>query len=561
MGRQPPELPVLDNPLFLRFARERLRPRTLLPWALVTLVFAAFIFLLTYLALLGREVTTAQEAARSGFTALVIFQAFILMLLGTGRVASTVATDKERGLLDYHRITPMTGTSRIVGYMFGAPVLEYVLFLLTMPFALYAIIVGEMAPMRIAQLYAVGLASVWLYHSAAMVAGMVTVSPRRAAMLSQGMVLLLYLIVPQLSGLGFRFLQYLTARPTFLVVAESELGWVARGAPGATLAETAADLRVVHFVTFTLGSTVFTLLFQALLIFSLLLIVHRRWRRANCHAFSKSYALGFYAAAMGLMVGCLWPYLARTELFHQVGESAMQKITYGFVLICGVLCLLLAHLITPTRHDYLRGLRRARKLKLREIPHGSDEADATTWMVSLMAVTVIGFTLLMFAGRGFDRFDGPAPSWPVLGLVVATLLGSITAGYLARAWGELRGMMLFLFLVWICPVLAAIIVFASVPGAEVTAAYLAAPSAPVGLVWAVLLLAEHGAMADAFAVLLDHALALTMLSLVVQVGTAVAFSVKLLELRRGLIRSEAAAARLGDPGILPAVEQQPQTVT
>ncbi len=550
MATQSGELPVLDNPIFLRFARERLRLRQLLPWALVTVVFALFIFLLTYLGLLHRaQATTPQEAARSGFVALVIFQAFILMLLGTGRVAATVATDKERGLLDYHRITPMSPVSRIVGYLFGAPVMEYVLFLLTMPLSLYAILVGQMDVLAVGQLYIVGLSGVWLYHGSAMVAGMVASSPRRAAMLSQGLVLLLYLLVPQLGGLGFRFLQYLTARPTFLVVAERELGLDA----GATMGESLADLGVVYFLNFQIGSTLFSLLLQGFLTFSLLLIVYRRWQRAHCHAFSKRYALTFYAVTMALIIGCLWPYLSNTALFNMVGQTAMQKITYGYMLLGALLALVLGHLISPTRHDYLRGLRRARKLGLGDIPRHSDEADATIWVISFMAIATMGFTLLMFAGRAFDRFDmvaGP-PSWPTLALVLAVMLSTIAAGYFARAWGETRGMLMFAFLGWVCPLLAGTIVIVSAPDGEVAAAYVAAPSAPVGMGWSVLLLADAEFMTDPFARIAPHAFVLTVLSLAFHVMVAVIFASRLVELRRSLIASEAAAARTGDTDALP----------
>ena len=43
------------------------------------------------------------------------------MFLGTGRVASITAEERESGLLDYQRMTPMNPFSKIVGYIFGIP--------------------------------------------------------------------------------------------------------------------------------------------------------------------------------------------------------------------------------------------------------------------------------------------------------------------------------------------------------------------------------------------------------------------------------------------------------
>ena len=62
----------------------------------------------------------------------------ILMGLGTGQVASGLARERLEQLVDYQRMTPMTPTAKILGYLFGLPIREYFLFALTLPFLAFA---------------------------------------------------------------------------------------------------------------------------------------------------------------------------------------------------------------------------------------------------------------------------------------------------------------------------------------------------------------------------------------------------------------------------------------
>ena len=65
------------------------------------------------------------------------------MFLGTGRVASITAEERESGLLDYQRMTPMNPFSKIIGYIFGIPAREYYMFFFTLPFLAHAVLVGN----------------------------------------------------------------------------------------------------------------------------------------------------------------------------------------------------------------------------------------------------------------------------------------------------------------------------------------------------------------------------------------------------------------------------------
>ena len=123
------------NPLVIKGIRERLRIKQLIAWGLFALIITSFAYLTAYLEASDSQWVYDDEmeewipgkpspinGARAAFPVLLIAQGFILLFLGTGRVASGTAEEREIGLLDYQRMTPMNPFAKIVGYLFGLPV-------------------------------------------------------------------------------------------------------------------------------------------------------------------------------------------------------------------------------------------------------------------------------------------------------------------------------------------------------------------------------------------------------------------------------------------------------
>ena len=105
--------------------RENLRLKHLVAAGLFSLIVCSTIYLTAYLE--GSEGRWTQDpvtknwekgdglpvnGARNAFTFLLALQGFYLMFLGTGRVASITAEERESGLLDYQRMTPMNPFSK-----------------------------------------------------------------------------------------------------------------------------------------------------------------------------------------------------------------------------------------------------------------------------------------------------------------------------------------------------------------------------------------------------------------------------------------------------------------
>ena len=89
-------------------------------------------------AVIDMESLTAKHmitAARSALMPMLILQGVILFVFGTAQVAGGMTAERDEGVIDYQRLIPMSPLAKVVGYVFGLPVREYVMFLTTLPFA------------------------------------------------------------------------------------------------------------------------------------------------------------------------------------------------------------------------------------------------------------------------------------------------------------------------------------------------------------------------------------------------------------------------------------------
>src|SRR5690606_17510635 len=201
------------NPVFVRFWRSRLRLRRSVFWYLLTLIVTSFVVTLTYIVRTNAG-TPPVDAARSLWIPLLIIQGLILMVKGTGSVSAGLIQDKIDQTLDYQRLTPVSPVRNLVGYLFGLPVLEYVMFALTLPHLAFIAVVGQIPPATLLSVYCSFFVCVILYHMTGIAAGMVIRRWIFGYMLSILLVLFVNVILPTfVSQLGLRFFQYLSVWP------------------------------------------------------------------------------------------------------------------------------------------------------------------------------------------------------------------------------------------------------------------------------------------------------------------------------------------------------------
>jgi len=492
-----PLLNLADNPVFHRFRRSQLRTKKAIFWYLITLIITSFVIALTYLIQTNLRENpdlpidlNEQVAARNLWVPLLIIQGLILLLRGTGRTSAGLIQDKIDETLDYQRLTPVSPLKNVIGYLFGLPILEYAMFALTLPHLAFIVIKGQIPLSTVGSVYLVFFVCAIFYHMTAIAVGLVMKRWIYGYVLSIISVAFLNMILPTAaSQLGLKFLQYLSILPVIgqkvVPLLSSGIDPAARaaftppgpprppgpfGPQGLDSAQDAPFLSFadpVPFFDWTLSPFLFTLMLQSMLIVTLATMAVRRWKKANKHSLSKSYSLGILGVFIVLVTGNLWPAISGEALpfaifgTRQINEVTSTVIAIGLPLVYSIaiwlLCLFLYFNVVPTHNDYVRGVRRARKLDLAAARPWDDDAANLPFMSLFTIVALVGFFVLygQMTNAGYMSFldNSDYAHWRlplVLGLVLfySLLLLQVL---------ETRGTVLTIVLLWLLPVLAAIL--------------------------------------------------------------------------------------------------------
>lgn len=392
--RSHPFWKLWSNPIFRRYCRSRLRPRGLGVSLLIVVLLFGFIVGMAN-ALATRNSEDAEAIMRVALMISMVFQAFLLFVVGTAQVAGGMTAERDEGVIDYQRLIPMSPLAKVAGYLFGLPIREYVLFLATLPFAAWLIGKGNVEPSAWLSIYTAAFTSTLLYHFTGLVTGTVARNRRWAFLLSIGLVFALYTVIPQLAKFGLVFFKYLTVGP---VVEESLPKLLPRTAGAAV--ETLQNLApTVKFFGLDFSELVFSAFSQLGLILTFLVILCRKWRRFESHLLGKLWATGFFIWIQVLFLGNALPLIEPGNLFLSRGFARMFRIRPGWtpapseaVGMCAiygvvtlVLIFVLASIVTPTPDSQLRGWRRARKQGRSALPFLSDAATGF-WAVVVMAI-------------------------------------------------------------------------------------------------------------------------------------------------------------------------------
>ena len=472
------------NPIILRGVRERLRIKHLIAAGLFSLIISATLYFTAYLEgaegdwVLDHETQSwirgepsLVEGARQAFTYLFALQGFFLMFLGTGRVAAITAEEKESGLMDYQRMTPMNPFAKITGYLFGLPAREYFMFAVTLPFLLHCIIVGELSIENVLHLYFVFFSSVVLYHLTAHVIGLVVPKPRAASWVSRIVVLGLYVFLPAFGQAGISFLSFLTILPTYFGKMLPQLISTQSNGYRGQFDDMINFWQDVPFFTTEIPPSVFTLIMQGLILAALLITAYRKWRNESLPAFSKTSGLIIFAVFQFLLFGSLWPFFSEGKASGLLGENFslseaenrggapvillfVQSVFFGLSLL-GILTLI--NTCCPDRHLHLKGAQRANRLGLPSIPMFADESRGTWFVLALGAMVCTVHAILLSQAVATDLFFSIKPE--LTAFYLPSLLLIACALYLQAArelWFSL-GFWGFVGLLWITPLLASLV--------------------------------------------------------------------------------------------------------
>jgi hypothetical protein len=445
------------NPVFRRYARARLRPQALAVGLILTVMVAAFVFFGARTIALYRSGLEVVDAERVPLLPLMVLQAVMLFFLGTGQVAGGMTGEADEGVLDYQRLTPLTPLTKVLGYLFGLPLREYVLFASTLPFTAWGLWRGQVPFSAWAPVYLVLLTSTLLYHLTGLLAGTVVRNRRWAFLVSIAIVFGLYTVMPQAAKFGLTTFQYFTIWPVF---EEQMRHFMPRSADG-VLRAVQRLAPEVRFFGLRFSETIFTLFAQAGLILTFVVMLWRRWRQSESHLLGKRWAVGLLVWSQIMLLGNALPLIApglifpSRELQRRIFNTRgwMPSITEGMImiglygLVALLLVVILTTIITPSLDDQVRGRRRARKLGLPRPPRFSDEAGGFWFVFAMVLAAAAGwivFTRALMASSWYAGHTLPAHApWA---FVLVLLTAGLSFHALLEGWGGRRVFLAVVFL-------------------------------------------------------------------------------------------------------------------
>jgi len=410
----------LDNPILVKHVRSRLRRQPLVSSLVVVQVLC--------LCIVWAGFQLNIFITGGAFEWLVLLQAIVLIVIGSSQISASVNGARASGLLDFHRVTPLSATELTLGFFFGAPVREYVLFASTLPYAALCLAVGAPSFRGFVQVVILLATAAWILHGLALLNALIS-KPRGSARGAVGLVVVFLVICVNAMRMG-------------------------RFAPSAILFD--GDLRA-DFYGFSLPWLVVALFFQAPLLFFIYLAAKRKMDSERLHPFSKPQALAALGTLAFLTLGVIW---------RQYGYDLLAA---GALYVLVVIAILLTLTVTPSRAEYQKGLWRARKAGRNQLPWWDDLALNRVYL-SLACVLVMASINIAWSQAGKDpRFVGSSttgfPLAVATGVLVVAYFGLALQYFLLR-FGARGGTYfgLFLFFAWLVPlVTGAILAMATAP--------------------------------------------------------------------------------------------------
>jgi hypothetical protein len=407
---------LLDNPITTKHIRSRLRRGQVLSPVTVVAVLSLLIAWWGYVAGHYHDAGVARLAA--------MLQGVVLVFMGAGQIGVSLSGARESGILDFHRISPLPPAVTTLGFFLGAPVREYVLALIPIPLLLISVGAGGISVGDFLQWQLALLLIAWAFHVVALLSALVSRRPVRNG--GAGLIVLGVIVFGNLSG------------------------WLFYGLRGFAASEGPITL---PFFGLSLHWLAWLALYSLPLIGFGMLAATRKMRSARAHLLSKPQAVAFLATSTILILGA-----ARDPDSFRPLDAL---ILYG---LCGA-GVLASLPIVPTLGEYTRGLRRAARHGHVHLPAWDDLALNRPALAALCAIVLLGGSVL-FWGQ-----DAAGTRPPHLSLAVAVAVLTVAYVGLAHQYfalvaatrsGALLG--LFLFLVWVVPLLAGSIL--GIAGAE-----------------------------------------------------------------------------------------------
>jgi hypothetical protein len=483
-----PDFPSLwnlpANPVFRRHAVSRLRPWRFVVWLVISQVIAAFAWIvavLVYLQVQGDgqvEIDLASPAFQRflekhdtnaflcGWLAVLVIQGLLVVLKGTFSVATGVAREANEGMIDSERLAPLSTGHKVIGQLFGLPLLENVLALLLLPWAVASAWLGGLSPSMMAKVYLIFATSALFHHAVGLVAGTLIRQKVLAGTISQVLVIVLHFALPFFGGFGIGLLSHLGMESAILyeIVSATPEMLEPKGFYPPDVVPPPVD-----FFRWEIAVSGYHWIITVTALAALLTMLVRRWNDQDSQLLGKVGTALLAAWMLVLTCGELLPGFSRgqglAELFD-IGNPllAMRRASAtgipligvlwisGFALVLGLINLLLTATLVPTPEA------RARCRHLIRAPWWGDGRNSLPWVVLLslfaaVAWCVVVHTLLrQTPALQVVEFNLVDMLW-----VTASLVVPACAAHALVLWRGWKVALFAGFALWVVPLMIAVV--------------------------------------------------------------------------------------------------------
>lgn len=461
---------LFDNPLLVRHLRSNLRaPKPAYITSIIVLLSSLVMFA-------GYKAGGLGNSGFFGF--FFICQTMALHLAGSSQVASSISASNDSGILDFHRIAPLSPTATTLGFMFGGAVREHLIALILLPFTLACALFSDVGIVGFLTSTLVLISSTLFFHGIAITTGLVA-RPGKTRNINSALSFVI-IGIGSTSWLVFSGIPI----PGILGAGPAMLDAIFPNGPPAGLPLTFFGVELPVFVQ--------SLLYQIPLTAFLIVAATRRMMSAQAMFFSKSTAVAFLVTIATLCLGGVIGHpLLKADWF-------VPMLAYSEFLVAVLMILA----ISPSQSVYTGGVRRAKRIGMGRAPMWQDDSSnraAVVVMASLALATVQVIRTLVPA------LNIDAHFWRVAGSSAAAIACfGFAAQYYSlkyRRRGKLV-LLMFVFLFWMLPLFVSFIL-AEILNKEEMAFHVASLSPLFGIgagSWTALAFA--GSMAAIFFVLL-----------------------------------------------------------
>lgn len=392
-------LDLRDNALFLQNWRERMRLPSRLSGMIITAMITGLIFLSAYLnppriyPYHGGGPPREIFWLNSVFWSLAVFQGVILLVFGTLAADKMALRERTSGTLDFHRSSPTSRINQYLGLLLGAPSLEWFLFLGTFIVSACLWPFTTIPLKAFLHFYPALILCAILYHSCAI---LFSVSMPRSGVLGQH----------RLGGFAFLLALYIMTSVFYYSMSLSiffHLSWLpaydqlssvifGRNNADNYLWDTGCLKAVYSLFTISLPPIALQTIAQLPVLIFTTVGVCRKIAFPERQILSKTQLSIFAATILFLVVGSIYSSVFYHNPRYLYAPSPVKEILPFYILLCLVLGAIQVFLTTPNRLQFLKGLQKAKKLGLKQLPIDDDYSS------NISAIAAFAFIAVVMSG-------------------------------------------------------------------------------------------------------------------------------------------------------------------